>query len=127
MYENSMQFQFKKCKYLPIMLKISIIFFSLPQIENPCAKNPCSDLCLLAPGLNAHLNHSCACPQDKELTENLSTCRYKKSAKSLMAAYKNNVYLTEPKHLGHTTFRKFTLDVESIASMAYDNSKGRKF
>ncbi|XP_065209041.1 vitellogenin receptor-like [Planococcus citri] len=93
-------------------------------IVNPCASddNPCSDMCLLAPGPKKSLSFSCACPDNKELSKDSKTCLI--NPYSLIKAFRNNIHLIEHKNLGYPDIGNIALDVESVVSMTY-SSKSR--
>jgi len=96
-------------------------------MPNPCEQGKCSDICLLAPKTEINSKgYTCACPDDKLLSEDGIFCITIAIPPTLIVSTPTSIIEIEQEHLGHQKAKKIPLknDVSSISAVAYNSLTG---
>lgn len=99
------------------------------QMNNPCERSDCSDLCLLAAKAESSkdLHYTCACPAGKELSTNKHSCTKTERTQFLIAGSGHQLYLIFPQPLGKYEIQEMkNHKVTNIGSLAFDPLGGRR-
>nr|CAD7447975.1 unnamed protein product [Timema bartmani] len=93
-----------------------------PKVSNPCIGGFCSDMCLLGPGLS----YTCACPQDKEMTNDKHTCRDVLKKEMVLVGAGHMIYKLDHNILGKQHVEELNIHaVYRIGGLVYDSLKDR--
>nr|CAD7434279.1 unnamed protein product [Timema monikensis] len=93
-----------------------------PKVINPCIGGFCSDMCLLGPGLS----YTCACPQDKEMTNDKHTCRDVLKKEMVLVGAGHMIYKLDHNVLGKQHVEELNIHaVYRIGGLVYDSLKDR--
>lgn len=84
---------------------------------NPCAHNPCSDICLV----NGPLSYTCGCPQNKELSFDKHNCRDLGKKQKLIIGTERILVEVEHQVLGRHELRALPVLVKKIGALAYNS------
>jgi len=96
-------------------------------MPNPCEQGKCSDICLLAPKTEVNSKgYSCACPDDKKLSEDGIFCITIAIPPTLIVGTPTSIIEIEQEHLGRQKAKKISLknDVSSISALTYNSLSG---
>ncbi|XP_066592780.1 vitellogenin receptor [Prorops nasuta] len=91
-----------------------------PKSTNPCAKNPCDELCLI----NSKRTFTCACTMDKQLNVDGHSCNGLKKMEHLFIVSGDLFMDYYHEILGKPKLNK-SVTMKSITALTYDSLKGR--
>lgn len=118
---------FKYCIVFKIKLLVLYTVINYFQMPNPCEQGKCSDICLLAPKTEVNSKgYSCACPDDKKLSEDGIFCITIAIPPTLIVGTPTSIIEIEQEHLGRQKAKKISLknDVSSISALTYNSLSG---
>ncbi|KRT81424.1 EGF-like domain containing protein, partial [Oryctes borbonicus] len=87
--------------------------------DNPCAKAYCSDLCLLS-----GQSYSCACPQDKILSEDKHICLASQKKQILVIGGRNVLAMVEHRSLGKHELTALPTFAKDVIALTYSPVNG---
>lgn len=99
-------------------------------MPNPCAQSNCSDICLLAPKTDRQSKgYTCACPDDKILSQDGMICFTEIIPPTLIVATSTSILEIEQEHLGRQKVKEISLKNEmfSISAVTYNSLSGILF